>query len=101
MRCKKQSLPFNLSDIADTDTVNYNDNTNLEDANMNKNAILTAKKINDKYRTIRRKRKRAKSHEPIVRDTKKPKKFSSASSQSVRIAAKKISAKYRKLHYGL
>ena len=58
MRSKKQSLPFNLSDIADADTVDYNDNTNSEDANMNKNTILTAKKISDKYRTICRKLKR-------------------------------------------
>ena len=57
MRSKTQSLPYNLLDIADTDTVDYNDDTNLEHPNMNKNAILVAKKISDKYRTIRRKRK--------------------------------------------
>ena len=50
MRNKTQSLPFNLSDIVDTDTVDYNDDTNLQDASMNKNAILAAKKISDKYR---------------------------------------------------
>ena len=100
MRSKKQSLSFNLSDTADADTVNYNDDTNLEDTNMNKNAVLTPKKISDKYRTIRRKRIRAKSPESIVRETKRPKTSFSASDKLTRIAAKKISAKYRKLHYG-
>ena len=44
MRNKKQPLPFSLSDIADADTVDYNDDINLEDANMKKNTILAAKK---------------------------------------------------------
>ena len=35
---------------------------------MNKNTILTAKKISDKYRKIRRKRKRAKTPKPIERN---------------------------------
>ena len=100
MSNKKQSLSFNLSDTADADTVNYNDDTNLEDTNMNKNAVLTPKKISDKYRTIRRKRIRAKSPESIVRETKRPKTSFSASDKLTRIAVKKISAKYRKLHYG-
>ena len=45
MRSKKQSLPFNLSDIANTETVDYNDDTNLQDTNMDRTAVLTAKKI--------------------------------------------------------
>ena len=82
MRSKTQSFPFNLSEIADADTVDYNDDTNLQDANMNNNAILTAKKISDKYRTICKKRKRAKSPEPIEGERKRPRTSSSLSSKS-------------------
>ena len=99
MRNKKQPLPYSLSDIADADIVDYNDDINLEDANMNKNTILAAKRINDKYRNIRRKRKRVKNPEPIVDDKKRQKTSSSISTKSARIAAKKVSKKYRKLRY--
>ena len=58
MRSKKQSLPFDLDDIADAESVSYNDDINLQDKNMNRNAIITAKKISDKYKNICRKRKR-------------------------------------------
>ena len=37
---------------------------------MNKNTILAAKRISDKYRNIRRKRKRVKNPDPIVDDKK-------------------------------
>ena len=47
MKTKTQSLPFNLLDIGDADTVDYNEDTNIQDVNLNKNAILTAKKIID------------------------------------------------------
>ena len=99
MRNKTQSLPFNLSDIAEADTVDYNDNINLQDANMSKHAILAANKISDKYRTIHRKTKRAKSPEPIEGERKRPKTSFSISHKSGRIAAKKISAKYRNSRY--
>ena len=49
---------------------------------MNNNAILTAKKISDKYRTICKKRKRAKSPEPIEGERKRPRTSSSLSSKS-------------------
>ena len=93
MRNKKQSLPFNLSDIADTETVDYNDDTNLQDANMDRTAILTAKKISEKYRKIGKKRKRVKRSELIEGEVERPKTSSSLSSKSARIAAKKISDK--------
>ena len=67
---------------------------------MNKNTILAAKRISDKYRNIRRKRKRVKNPEPIVDDKKRQKTSSSMSTKSARTAAKKISKKYRKLCYG-
>ena len=43
MRAITQSFPFNLSDIADAETIDYNDDTNLQDVNMNRNTILAVK----------------------------------------------------------
>lgn len=48
MRAKAQLFPLNLLDTADPETVDYNDDTNLQDVNMSKKAILTAKKISNK-----------------------------------------------------
>ena len=73
MRAKTQSFPFNLSDIADAETIDYNDDTNLQDVNMNRNTILAAQKISNKYKNIRRKRKRNASPEPIQIEIKKNK----------------------------
>ena len=62
-------------DIAEADTVDYNEHTNIQGVNVNKNAILTAKKISDKYRNTQK--KRAASPEPIVVEIKNPKAASS------------------------
>ena len=101
IRTNTKSLPFNLSDVADADTVDYNEDTNIQDLNLNRNAILTTKKISNKYKNIRRKIKRAASPKPIVLEIKKPKTASSQSrNKSARIAAKEISDKYKRLRYG-
>ena len=71
IRTNTKSLPFNLSDVADTDTVDYNEDTNIEDLNLSRNAILTTKKISNKYKNIRRKIKKAVSPEPIILVIKK------------------------------
>ena len=47
---KKVPIPFNISDIADAATVDYNNDTNINDVNdiahnKNKNAQIAAKKI--------------------------------------------------------
>ena len=57
VRAKKELFPFNLADIADAETIDYNDDTNLQDVNMNRNTILVAQKISNKYKNIRRKRR--------------------------------------------
>ena len=95
MRARTQSFPFNLSDIADAETIDYNDDTNLQDVNMNRNTILAAQKISNKYKNIRRKRKRNASTEPIQIEIKKPKR-----SKALRITAKKIKEKYKRFRYG-
>ena len=73
MRRRKELFPFNLSDIADAETIGYNDDTNLRDVNKNRNTILAAQKISNKYKNIRRKRKRNDSPEPIQIEIKKQK----------------------------
>lgn len=90
MRAKTQLFPLNLSDIADTETADYNDDTSLQDVNMNKNIILTAQKISKKYDKIRRKRKRAKSPESIQIEIKTPRTSLQLRSKLARFAAKKI-----------
>ena len=70
MRNKKQSIPFDLEDIAYADSISYNDGIILQDTNMNKNTILAAKKISDKYKNIQRKGKRTTNIESNERDKK-------------------------------
>ena len=95
MRARTQSFPFNLSDIADAETIDYNDDTNLQDVNMNRNTILAAQKISNKYKNIRRKRKRNASPEPIQIKIKKIKR-----NKALRVTAKKIKEKYKRFRYG-
>ena len=95
MRARTQSFRFNLSDIADAETIDYNDDTNLQDVNMNRNTILAAQKISNKYKNIRRKRKRNASPEPIQIEIKKIK-----GNKALEIIAKKIKDKYKVFHYG-
>ena len=71
IRTNAKSLPLNLSDVADADTVDYNEDVNIQDVNLNRNTILTTKKISNKYKNIRRKIKRAVSPEPIILVIKK------------------------------
>ena len=44
-----------ISDIAETETVNYNNDTNMNDVSSNKSAQITAQKIVKKYRNFTRK----------------------------------------------
>ena len=95
MRARTQSFPFNLSDIADAETIDYNDHTNLQDVNMNRNTILAAQKISNKYKNIRRKRKRNASPEPIQIEIKKTKR-----NKAIGITAKKIKDKHKRFPCG-
>ena len=66
---KKAPIPFNVTDIADAATIDYNNNTNIDDpidntSNKNKNAQIAAKNIVKKYRNLARK-------EPYQRPAKK------------------------------
>lgn len=96
MRAKKNSLPFSLEEIEEAYTENYNDNTNLTDVNLNKNAAIAAKKISDKYKKIRGKRKRDMPIGPVEGLAKRPR-TSAGSKKLIMLPAKKVSDTYKKL----
>ena len=53
---KKSNFPFNLSDIADAETLQYNNDTDINDNTSSKSAQIAAKKLTDKYRQIRKRK---------------------------------------------
>ena len=53
---KKSPLPFDISGVADAETVDYNNDTNINDVLSNKSTPIAAKKIVKKYRDLARKK---------------------------------------------
>ena len=53
MMAKNRPLPFDLHEIEQGDTIDYVDDTNVADINLNRNAAIAAKKISEKYKNIR------------------------------------------------
>ena len=49
MSKKKTPLPFNIIDVADAETVDYNNETNINDVSSSKKAQIAAKKFANKY----------------------------------------------------
>ena len=98
MRAKNNSLPFDLDEIEQTETKNYADDVDIADVNLNRNAAITARKTSEKYKKIRRKRKRTISIElPIEKEPRRPK--TNSSKKLVIMAAKTIRDKYKNLCY--
>ena len=98
MRAKNSSLPFDLDETEQAETENYVDDIDIANVNLNRNAAITPKKISDKYKKIRRKRKRARSVEPVEEAPKRPK-TNNNSKKLVMMGAKKIRDKYKNLRY--
>ena len=100
---REQEKMLQEYNVNDAETINYVDDTHLDDVRENKNLKMAAKKISDKYKIIRRKRKAATSvlslhkiSETFVpTDNKRRKK---QVDKATLIAAKKISKKYKKLY---
>ena len=98
MRSKSNSLPFDLDDIEQAETENYVDDVDTADVNLNRNAAITAKRISDKYKKIRKKRKIEIAIElPIEKEQKRIK--TSNLKKLVVMVAKKIRDKYKNLLY--
>ena len=53
----KAPVPFNISDVADAKTIDYNKDTNINEVLSSKSVQAAAKKIINKYDNLRRKRK--------------------------------------------
>ena len=100
MRAKNSSLlfDFDLDETEQAETANYVDDIDIANVNLNRNAAITPKKISDKYKKIRRKRKRARSVEPVEEAPKRPK-TNNNSKKLVMMGAKKIRDKYKNLRY--
>ena len=85
----------------DAETINYVDDIDLEDVRDNKNLKITAKKISDKYRKLRKRKatvsvpKLHKITETFVPADKKNKR---QVDKAALIAAKNISRKYKKIY---
>ena len=95
MKAKRNKIPFGLDEIEQGGTINYVDDTDIADVKLNKNAIIAAKKIVEKYKGIERKRKRRRCEpEPIEGPAKKT---GTQSKKSVIIAARMITEKYKKM----
>ena len=99
---ERQIQDYNENLLNDAETINYVDHIDINDLKENKNLIIAAKKIQDRYRKIRQKRKAPvpieilhKSSETFApADNKKNKKVKD---KRALIAAKKISKKYKNL----
>ena len=98
MRAKNSSLPFDLDETEQAETENYVDDIDIANVNLNRNAAITPKKISDKYKKIRRKRKRARLVEPVEEAPKRPK-TNNNSKKLVMMGAKKIRDKCKNLRY--
>ena len=85
----------------DAETINHVDDIDLEDVRDNKNLKITAKKISDKYRKLRKRKatvsvsKLHKITETLVPADKKNKR---QVDKAALIAAKNISRKYKKIY---
>ena len=93
---------FNDNLLENTETIIYIDDINLDDVRDNKNLKISAKKISDKYRKL--KKKKATESEQQIQDTieefKLPKKRKKWQTDKARVLpAKKISKKYKDIRF--
>ena len=93
---------FNDNLLENTETIIYIDDINLDDARDNKNLKISAKKISDKYRKLRKKKatEREQQIQDIIEEFKLPKKRKKRQTDKARkLAAKKISKKYKDIRF--
>ena len=89
---KKAPVPFNTSDVADAETIDYNKDTNINDVLLSKSEQIAAEKIINRYDNLRRKSKCTigRSELDVVAIS------SNSRDKSVQIAAKKFFRKMQK-----
>ena len=99
---KKTPLPFNINDVAAAETIDSNNDTNINDISSSKSAQIAAKKIVTKYKNLRRKGKLTliliQYYPEDIDPTKNPKVSNpNVRNKNVQIAARKIVQKYKKI----
>ena len=93
---------FNENLLENAKTINYVDDINLDDAKDNKNLKISAKKISDKYKKLRKRKaeKREKQINEIIDEFKLPKKRKKQQiDKAALLAAKNISKKYKNIRF--
>ena len=102
MRSKRPLLPFNLNDLAEKESIVYNDDRNLNDVRLNNNANIAADRISKKYKKLRAKNFSLPFRlEEIEAETEKHNNDTDLADVNLNInaamAAKNISDKYKKI----
>ena len=88
------------NNLDEAETINYVDDTNLDDVRESKNAKIDAKKITEKYKRLARKRKIKPTPTAVVTDGfRDPSKKRKSTTKSVIITARNISKKCKNLRY--
>ena len=93
---------FNDNLLENTETIIYIDDINLDDVRDNKNLKISAKKISDKYRKLRKKKatEREQQMQDIIEEFKLPKKRRKRQTDKARVlAAKKILKKHKDIRF--
>ena len=93
---------FNDNFLQNTETINYVDDINLDDVKDNKNLKISAKKISDKYRKLRKRKatEREQEIQEIIEEFKLPKKRKKRQTdKAALLAAKKISKIYKDIRF--
>ena len=93
---------FNDNFLQNTETINYVDDINLDDVKDNKNLKISAKKISDKYRKLRKKKatEREQQIQDIIEEFKLPKKRKKRQTdKAALLAAKKILKIYKDIRF--
>ena len=80
---------FNEKLLKNAETINYVDDINLDDVKDNKNLKISAKKISDKYKKLRKRKaeKREKQINEIIDEFKLPKKKKKATNRQSSIVS--------------
>ena len=93
---------FNDNFLQNTETINYVDDINLDDVKDNKNLKISAKKISDKYRKLRKRKatEREQQIQEIIEEFKLPKKRKKRQTdKAALLAAKKILKIYKDIRF--
>ena len=93
---------FNDNFLQNTETIHYVDDINLDDVKDNKNLTISAKKISDKYRKLRKRKatEREQQIQEIIEEFKLPKKRKKRQTdKAALLAAKKILKIYKDIRF--